>query len=142
MRSLDHFGSCVGKAGEGVVARGGMNMTDEGRSAWLRWGMVSAGYHRRGIGRQLIERRLRWSATQPLVETIRVATTGEASAFFQRMGFDLVQATKDYYGPGMAQHNLELRRELQERPRCPSPPLEQEDENSGVHLRVPGNPDV
>ncbi len=94
-----------------------MSVTDEGRSAWLRWGMVAAEHHRQGIGRRLLETRLRWIATQPMVDAIRVATTGAVSPFFARMGFDVVEVIAGYYGPGMARYDLELRRRPRERPR-------------------------
>ncbi|MDP9366856.1 MAG: GNAT family N-acetyltransferase [Chloroflexota bacterium] len=100
-----------------VIGCGGVSVTDEGRSAWLRWGMVAAEHHRQGIGQRLLETRLRWIATQPMVETIRVATTGAVSPFFARMGFEVVQVIEGYYGPGMARYDLELRRRPRERPR-------------------------
>ncbi len=110
------FWVVLGQPDEGVIGCGGMSVPDEGRSAWLRWGMIAAEHHGRGIGRRLLEIRLRWIATQPMVETIRVATTGAVSPFFARMGFNLVQVIEGYYGPGMARYDLELRRRPQERP--------------------------
>ncbi len=93
-----------------IVGCGGVSVTDGGRSAWLRWGMVAAEHHGQGIGWRLLEARLRWIAAQPAVETIRVATSSEVSGFFERMGFDLIRITTDFYGPERARHDLELRR--------------------------------
>ncbi len=92
-----------------VTGCDGVSITDEGRTAWLRCGMVAAEHHGRRIGRLLIAARLRWIGTQPAVEAIRVATTGEASGFFRRRGFDLVGVIENHYGPGMDRHDLMLR---------------------------------
>jgi ribosomal-protein-alanine N-acetyltransferase len=92
-----------------IVGCGGVSIADEGRTAWLRWGMVAADHHRRGVGRRLIDARLRWVGVQPMVETVRVATTGQASGFFLRMGFQLTTCTKDSYGPGFDRCDLNIR---------------------------------
>ncbi len=95
-----------------VVGCGGVSIADDGRTAWLRWGMVAVEHHGRGVGRRLMEVRLRWIGTQTTVETIRVATIGKASGFFQRMGFELVGVIRDRYGPGIDRHDLVLREVL------------------------------
>jgi GNAT superfamily N-acetyltransferase len=95
-------------AGTGaVVGCGGVSLAPDG-SAWLRWGMVDGGSHRRGLGRQLLAARLGWIATQPGATTIRVATSAAASGFFQRLGFALLRVTADAYGPRLDRHDLVL----------------------------------
>jgi hypothetical protein len=42
-----------------VVGCGGVSIADDGRTAWLRWGLVDAALHRRGIGTLLLMTRLR-----------------------------------------------------------------------------------
>jgi RimJ/RimL family protein N-acetyltransferase len=94
-----------------IVGCGGVSLTDEGRTAWLRWGLVDASLHRQGIGKRLLNVRMDWIATQPAIERIRVATTAKVSGFFERAGFRLVKAAKDYYGAGLDRHDLVLMRE-------------------------------
>lgn len=95
------------RSSSAVVGCGGLSMTDEGTTAWLRWGMVLAGRQRQGIGRRLIEVRLQWLGAQSTVRKMRVATTGRASGFFQRMGFELTSTEMDKYGPGLDRCDLE-----------------------------------
>lgn len=92
-----------------VVGCGGLSIADEGATAWLRWGMVLAGSQGQGIGRRLLEARLKWLDAQPQVRRTRVATTGQASGFFQRMGFELTASAKENYGPGLDRCDLERR---------------------------------
>lgn len=90
-----------------VVGCGGLSIADEGATAWLRWGMVLAGSQMQGIGRRLIEVRLQWLDSQPKVKRIRIATTGQACGFFQRMGFELTTTAQEPYGPGLDRYDLE-----------------------------------
>jgi GNAT superfamily N-acetyltransferase len=96
------------QTGDTVVGCGGVSLANEGRSAWLRWGMVETGHHRQGVGRQLLETRLDWITVQPQVEIVSVATTAEPSGFFLRMGFELIRVVEHGFGLGIDRYDLML----------------------------------
>jgi hypothetical protein len=91
-----------------VVGCGGVSLANEGRAAWLRWGMVETGHHRQGVGSQLLQARLDWITVQPQVEIVRVATTTEPSGFFLRMGFELIRVVEDGFDLGIDRYDLIL----------------------------------
>jgi len=91
-----------------VVGCGGVSIAPDGRTAWLRWGMVANNEHGGGIGRRLLSMRLGWIDERGGVETVRVATTPAASGFFQQLGFARLRVTPNGYGPGLDRHDLIL----------------------------------
>ncbi|MGI8405477.1 MAG: GNAT family N-acetyltransferase [Thermomicrobiales bacterium] len=91
-----------------VIGCGGVSLTDEGRTAWLRWGMVHAARHNEGIGTQLLQTRLEWIHRQPTIMRVRIATTEQVRGFFERMGFAVVAVSVDGFGRGASRYDLEL----------------------------------
>jgi len=88
-----------------VLACGGFCI--EGPTAVLTWGMVHADYHRRGIGRFLLNARMRRIAESPGVEKIVMNTAEPVLGFYERMGFAVVKHTPDGYSTGLDRYDLE-----------------------------------
>jgi GNAT superfamily N-acetyltransferase len=72
--------------------------------------MVHASHHRKGIGRRLLQERLRWIAGQPGIELIRVATTKLVAGFYECNGFTTFSVEADYYGTRLDRCDLVLHR--------------------------------
>ncbi|MGC4192387.1 MAG: GNAT family N-acetyltransferase [Thermomicrobiales bacterium] len=50
----------VAQADDGTIAGFGAVTWSDPDTAWLRWGMVAQGQHRRGIGKALLQIRMDW----------------------------------------------------------------------------------
>lgn len=100
-----------------VLACGGVTVTDDGHTAWLRWGMVDGATHRQGIGTHLLRTRLDWIHNQPTIDRVCVATTEPALGFFKRMGFSVISTKPHHFGSGMTRYDLE--RSIEDVPHIP-----------------------
>jgi N-acetylglutamate synthase-like GNAT family acetyltransferase len=94
---------CIVEIDGEVVACGGLAADHpELNVATLCWGMVAANLHRHGIGRALLDFRMRILATEyPSTRRVRVNTTQVAQAFFQRHDFIVIGVETDGYGAGL-----------------------------------------
>ncbi len=89
-----------------VVGCGGFAVRADGRTAILRWGMVLAAHHRRGLGRQLTLARLRLAVADRAIALVVLYTTGRTAGFYRRLGFRDTAVLADHYGPGLDQHTM------------------------------------
>jgi N-acetylglutamate synthase-like GNAT family acetyltransferase len=92
-----------------VVACGGVYAVEE--RAGLSWGMVARPYHRCGLGRVLLERRLKHLRTHhPHVRELWVNTSQHTQGFFRRFGFVTQEVREDAFAPGL--HEYRMKRDL------------------------------
>ncbi len=89
------------------VAFGAVTLTDYGQTAWLRWGMVHAAYHRQGWGRALLEARMEWIAERTEASRVRVATTKPVHGFFVHHGLETTGIVTNGLGPGLDRYDLQ-----------------------------------
>ena len=89
-----------------IVGCGGYGFRADGQTAILRWGMVLAARHRRGLGRQLTLARLRLAAADPAIARVVLYTTGQTAGFYRRLGFRGTAVLADHDGPGLDQHTM------------------------------------
>jgi [ribosomal protein S18]-alanine N-acetyltransferase len=74
----------------------------------LTWGMISQSLHGKGIGKVFLEYRLNMiKSLFPLVSVI-IDTTQLSYGFFERLGFKIVNITKDFYGQGLDRYDMKL----------------------------------
>lgn len=97
----------VAATGE-VLACGGYAVDAPSGIAGLTWGMVAAQHQRRGLGSLLLDERIARIARDPKVREIRLDTSQHSRGFFERHGFEVSDARRDGYGPGL--DRIELRR--------------------------------
>lgn len=74
---------------------------DEYGVAYLAWGMVDAGWHRRGIGKRLLARRLERIREVPHAWCVLLDTSQHSAPFFARFGFKAFRTIHDGYEPGL-----------------------------------------
>lgn len=90
-----------------VVACGGVYTV--GDRAGLSWGMVARSYHRQGVGRVLLERRLKYlRAHHPDVSELWVNTSQHTQGFFRRFGFVTQEVREDAFAPGLHEYRMKL----------------------------------
>ena len=90
-----------------VVSCGGLAPSrSDPAAAVLMWGMVRADLHGRGLGRELLQRRLERLADFPDVRKVTLHTSHETAGFCAKMGFRETARIPDGYRPGL--HRCEM----------------------------------
>lgn len=94
--------------GGSVVGCGGIEIGPGGSVTGLVWAMLAPSHQRRGLGRRLVEERLRWIAAIPEAREIRMDTSQHALGFYEKVGFRVIEYQEDGYGPGLHRFDLSL----------------------------------
>lgn len=92
----------------GVVACGGWYVREADPVAGLTWGMVDPSLQGKGLGRALLEERLRQIREDGRARVIRLRTTQRVQGFFERAGFMKKETLADGFGPGLDRVDMEL----------------------------------
>ena len=90
----------------GIVACGGWYLDAE--RAGLAWGMVERSLHARGLGRALLEERLRRIREDGRARVIDLRTTQKVQGFYERLGFGTTRVLRDGFGPGLDRVEMAL----------------------------------
>ena len=92
-----------------VVAAGGYAPHRTEPGSWiLCWGMVDARRHRQGLGRILLEARLRLLSAMPQINAIYLNTSQHSAGFFERSGFTITRTILDGHAPGIDLYEMKL----------------------------------
>ena len=99
----------VATSADGAVVGFGAAYCRSAVEGGLAWGMVHRQWHRRGVGRALLDARITrlWALA---MTQIRVQTSQHSSGFFTRAGFAAVAVTPDGFAPGIDQVTMLLER--------------------------------
>jgi GNAT superfamily N-acetyltransferase len=84
-----------------IVGCGGYYVKSVGGVAGLAWGMVDRAWHKRGLGRVLLEARLALLRRAPDALLVRVNTSQSSRGFFERCGFRTVRVVPNGFAPGI-----------------------------------------
>jgi [ribosomal protein S18]-alanine N-acetyltransferase len=74
----------------------------------LTWGMVSQALHGKGIGKVFLEYRLDAIKSWFSSASVILDTTQLSYGFFERLGFKVIDITKDFYGQGLDRYDMKL----------------------------------
>lgn len=101
----------VGRINGVLVAAGG-HSPDPGRSGvWtLCWGMVERRRHRQGLGRALLEARLRMIAADPDAVAVTLSTSQHSTGFFEHLGFRVEKVVPQGFAEHIDQYDLRMDR--------------------------------
>jgi N-acetylglutamate synthase-like GNAT family acetyltransferase len=102
-RQQDYF---VVLDGSRVVGCGGFAL--EPTQARLCWGMVLRSCHKQGIGRRLLEYRLRQISLMNPKPVIGIDTSQHTSDFFKHFGFEVSETIENGYGQGLHKVMMQL----------------------------------
>jgi GNAT superfamily N-acetyltransferase len=91
-----------------IVGCGGYYVTSAAGIAGLAWGMVDRVWHKRGLGRVLLEARLAELRRFSDAKLVRVHTSQNSRGFFERCGFRAVRVVPDGFAPGIDRVESEL----------------------------------
>ncbi|MBC7876123.1 MAG: GNAT family N-acetyltransferase [Anaerolineales bacterium] len=92
-----------------IVGCGGFFINEEKRTAALCYGMVARQYHKQGLGKYLLLKRLDAISHDPLAERILLDTSQYSKGFFEKLGFIVYEIIQDGYFAGLHRHEMELK---------------------------------
>lgn len=90
-----------------ILACGGFNLTEDGRTAKISWDIVHPESQGSGVGTELTRFRIREMRQIESVERISVRTSQFAFRFYARFGLQLQETVKDFWAPGYDMYRME-----------------------------------
>ncbi len=112
LNGLDHdrcrFGVVEDADGK-IIGCGGMWIEREKGVASLCWEMVHQENQGQGIGKFMLEARLRWLDEYPEINHVIASAAAHSSGFFTKQGFETYHVQSDYFGPGQDLHDMKLK---------------------------------
>jgi ribosomal protein S18 acetylase RimI-like enzyme len=97
------------EAGDAIAGCGGYAVRTGTTTADLCWGMVRRDLHGAGLGRRLLEERLKRIQEQPGITKVALNTSQHTQRFYERYGFVTVQVTRNGYAPGLDRCDMLLK---------------------------------
>ncbi|ALM48726.1 GNAT family acetyltransferase [Flavobacterium psychrophilum] len=91
-----------------LIGSGGINITEDRKTARISWDIVHPDYQGKGIGQLLTHYRIRKIKEMNGIEKISVRTSQFASKFYEKFGFKLLEVVKDYWAKGIDMYRMEL----------------------------------
>lgn len=92
-----------------IVGCGGLAVEPDGITASICWDVIDGSLHGQGLGRRLIEARLKTARSIPGVTRVRLDTSQYTTAFYARFGFETVSVDRDGYASGLDRCEMVLR---------------------------------
>ncbi|MBP2474766.1 ribosomal protein S18 acetylase RimI-like enzyme [Crossiella equi] len=101
----------VGRINGALVAAGGHAPARDRPGVWtLCWGMVERRRHKQGLGRALLEARLRLVAADPDAVAVVLSTSQHSTGFFEHLGFRVEKIVPQGFAADIDQYDLRLDR--------------------------------
>ena len=89
-----------------VVGCGGFGDKDKRQILTLAWGLIHSDFHKKGLGKLLLEHRLAQIELHfpdlPLV----IDTSQHTFTFFEKYGFETTKITNDFYADGLHRYDM------------------------------------
>lgn len=92
-----------------VIASGGYNWFPESDCARISWDLVHPSFHGKGIGSLLTHFRIQQIQKNLPAREIQVRTTQHTYKFYEKLGFDLVDVTPDYWAKGFDLYDMRIK---------------------------------
>lgn len=96
-----------------IVGCGGINYDNDGSVGIISWDIIHPEYQGKGIGKRLLEHRLKIMKSMPKIRKIIVRTSQLTDKFYEKSGFKLIEVKKDYWAKGFDLYHMEI--ELEEK---------------------------
>ena len=90
-----------------ITGAGGINIDTDRRTGKISWDYIDRKNHGAGIGRALLQHRLRLLLAMNTIEHITVRTSQVAYRFYEKNGFVLREVVKDYWAEGFDLYSME-----------------------------------
>jgi ribosomal protein S18 acetylase RimI-like enzyme len=93
-----------------VIACGGYALGKSAGEGVLCWGMVRGDGHRNGLGRMLLEARLKRLFADPAIQVVVINTSQLSAGFYEKFGFEVSSKIPDGFAPGIDKWEMRLTR--------------------------------
>ena len=90
-----------------ILGCGGINYFPKQRLARLSWDIIKASAHGNGMGRKLVNHRIKLLQRNHDIDQIVVRTSQHTYKFYQKMGFELTKVEKDYWALNLDLYQME-----------------------------------
>ena len=94
-----------------IIGAGGINYFLEDKSARISWDIVDSKSQGRGVGKKLTLHRIKHLMRNPKIDIISVRTSQHAYKFYEKMGFELVKITNDYWAKNFDLYLMQMKNE-------------------------------
>ena len=94
-----------------IIVAGGINYFIEEKSARISWDIVDSKSQGRGVGKKLTLHRIKHLMRNPKIDIISVRTSQHAYKFYEKMGFELVKITNDYWAKNFDLYLMQMKNE-------------------------------
>ncbi|TPE45275.1 GNAT family N-acetyltransferase [Pontibacter mangrovi] len=91
-----------------LIGGGGINYFPEEGVARISWDVIHPAHQGKGIGRQLLQHRIRVVQSKPGMHTLIVRTTQLVYRFYEKGGFALEKTEKDFWAPGFDLYQMRM----------------------------------
>ena len=90
-----------------IIGCGGFNLTEDKTEAMISWDIIHTDYHCMGVGSALTKFRIDKIMQIKGVNKISVRTSQLVYKFYEKFGFGLKEAIKDYWANGFDMYRME-----------------------------------
>lgn len=97
----------VAEVGGVIVGAGGINTDYPNKTGKISWDFIDPAFQGKGVGRQLLQHRIRILQATEHIETISVRTSQAAYRFYEKNGFVLKNTAKDYWAEGLDLYEMQ-----------------------------------
>jgi [ribosomal protein S18]-alanine N-acetyltransferase len=94
-----------------IIGAGGINYFIEEKSARISWDMIALKSQSRGVGKKITLHRINLLMRNPKIDIITVRTSQHAYKFYEKMGFELVKITNDYWAKNFDLYLMQMKNE-------------------------------
>ena len=91
-----------------LIGCGGINFEHENKLAKIAWDFVDPEYHKKGIGTQLLQHRIKYIKDEFPEYRIIVRTSQMTFEFYKKQGFKLTEIKKNYWADGFDLYLMEF----------------------------------
>lgn len=92
-----------------IVACGGFNLTEDGKTGKISWDIVHPNSQGAGIGTELTKYRIKELKNIEGIEIISVRTSQLVYKFYEKFGLQLREIIKDYWAEGFDMYRLDCK---------------------------------
>ncbi len=91
-----------------VIGCGGFGDKDNSDIITLAWGLIHQNFHKKGIGKVLLDYRLDQIKEKFPNQPVYIDTTQYSYGFFEKYGFETIKITNNFYEKGLHRYDMKL----------------------------------